>query len=205
MAPNTVLPNFFSLTNLLLATSFFFALSNAAPIPKTMDVESRDTTLLLPSRDMWSEVAAVKPRYSPIDNLRIGRSLLPSGRSSRILPRSPAENPLPSVESRKVDFSAPKPSPIVRRKVFPRFPIAQPLSVGTVVSETGSVRQSLIPRMSAMESVNEMEKRTDIFEKATFNPKEPAQKRNVENTPIGATKVYSGKLFRRGLKTETLV
>ena len=73
------------------------------------------------------------------------------------------------------------------------------------MSETGSVRQSLIPRMSAMESVNEMEKRTDVFEKATFDPKEPAQKRNVENTPIGATKVYSGKLFRRGLKTETLV
>jgi len=204
MAPNSMAPNFFSLTSLLLASSFFFALSNTAPIPKTMDVESRDNTLLLPSRDMWSEVAAVKPRYSPIDNIRLGNSVLPSGRSSRILPRSPAESHLPIVEDRQAEFSAPKPSPVAKRQVFSRFPIARPLQIGSVMSETGSVRQSLAPRMGSMGALAEMEKRTEVFKKATFDPKEPAQKRGMENAPIGATKVYSGKIFRRGLKTDTL-
>jgi len=58
--------------------------------------------------------------------------------------------------------------------------------------------------MGAMGALEEMEKRTDIFKKATFDPKEPAQKRDIENAPIGATKVYSGKIFRRGLKTDAL-
>jgi len=36
-------------------------------------------------RDMWSEIAALHPRYSTIDNIRIDESA--------ILPRSPAEAP----------------------------------------------------------------------------------------------------------------
>jgi len=183
MAPNTMPSNFFSLSSLLLATSVFYTLSNAAPIPKVMDVESRDNTLLLPSRDMWSEIV-------------VGDSVLPSGSSSRILPRSPAENPPPSAEARHADFSAPKPSPVARRQVFPRFPLARPLEVGTVISKTGSIREPLIPRMSAMDPIEEMERRTDVFRKATFDPKEPAQKRDNMNAHIGATMVYTGKLFR---------
>ncbi|KAH8594673.1 hypothetical protein B0O99DRAFT_687451 [Bisporella sp. PMI_857] len=202
MASHNMGTTLFSLTSILLASSFFFAMTRAAPIPKTMDVESRESTLLLPTRDMWSEIAAVKPRYSTIDNLRIGTTILPTGRSSRILPRAPSEQPSAGIISRPID--SPAPSPVARRTLFPRYSIADNFKIGTVVRETGSVRSPLLPRMSAME---ELERRTDLWKKATFDPKEPVQKRSShlrENTPVGATKVFSGSLWRRGMKREVL-
>jgi len=74
--------NLFSTSNLLLASSFLLSLTSATPIPRALDVE-KDNIMVRTPRDMWSEVAALHPRYSTIDNIRID--------DSAILPRSPVE------------------------------------------------------------------------------------------------------------------
>lgn len=143
-------PNFFSLTNMLLATSFFFALTTAAPVPKTLDVE-RDNMLLLPTRSMWSEVVAVRPRFSALDNLRIGTTVLPSGTIKEpILPRSPAENSQLGPRSDGwVKASFDPQEGVKADKLKKRYRLAPIWRIGTVVPSTGNSKSELLNREEA--------------------------------------------------------
>jgi hypothetical protein len=216
--------NFFSLTNILLTSSFLYALTNAAPIPKALDA----TAALLTSRH---DVLAVKSRFSPLDNMRMDTIVLPSGRSSRILPRTPYET---SQEISKVTPASKTQAPTLPRKIVdrrgemrfsrrsftPTFegqePVAAPTKgpvsmrrsrrqsrrdaispmldntrIGTVVK--GNFRQPILPKNA---------ERSEQWEEAVFDPREaaPEPSTHIENSPIGPTKLYSGKLWRRGLK-----
>src|SRR4051812_38473877 len=117
LQPPKMAPNLFSLTNLLLATSFLFALTHGAPIPKALDPD-RDSAFL-PTRDMWSEVAAVRPRYSAIDNLRFS---------------SPAENPrVVPISPKWVEATFDPKEPVQLEKLSKRAPFAPHFRIGTVM------------------------------------------------------------------------
>jgi len=102
--------NFFSTSNLLLASSFLLTLTSAAPIPRALDVE-KDNIMVRTPRDMWSEIAALHPRYSTIDNIRIDESA--------ILPRSPAE--APKVKRSPTQWVEARFDPNEKRKLSRRF------------------------------------------------------------------------------------
>jgi hypothetical protein len=140
-------PSFFSLTNMLLATSFLFALTTAVPIPKSLDVES-DNMLLHPTRDMWSEVIAMRPRFSPLDNLRIGTTVLPSGQIKEpILRRSPAENSRLGPRSDEWMKASFDPNEGVKMdKLKKRFFLAPHWRVGTVVPTTANPGPQIVKR-----------------------------------------------------------
>jgi len=206
-------PNFFSLTNILLTSSFLYALTSAAPVPIALDATKSFLTTHF-------DAFAAKPRYSPLDNLRIG-TIVP-GRS-RVFPRTPAEdvvnvNPSPpaSLPRKIVDrrgemkYSHRSFRPTFETQESTPAPTKGPVSMRINRRQTQDSVLELVTRKSnerkSFQPIVTKDAHEDhLWKQASFDPRDPEAHSHIENSPVGATKLFTGKLWRKGLKRTPIV
>lgn len=217
-------PNYFSLTNILLASSILFALTNSAPVTQTVDVE-KDSTLI--PRNSWSESIIMRPLDNLVHLRPLKNPIAPSRcktKKSEIYVEA-SFNPRESINvmkrSTKSDLSLDGSKDRIERRFLRRRPwgrvsamtmkrstdntntILGHLRIGTTLVE-GQRGRPVLPKEEQSFPPSE---RSEMGNEEILNKRSKLILRNIktENSLIGPTEVYSGSLWKRDLKDDVLV
>lgn len=128
---------YFSLTNILLATSVLFALSSAVPVPRSLNAGG-DKTFILPTRNVWNDLVSIRPRYSSLDNLLFSREA-----RSPVYPRSRAPSRMIPRSDKWVEATFDPREPVKRATLSKRFSMSDEVKTGTIaraIADSGGVR-----------------------------------------------------------------
>jgi hypothetical protein len=219
-------PGYFSLTNVLLATSVLFALGNAVPVPKSLNAGG-DKTLILPNRNVWNNLVSIRPRFSSLDNLTPSREA-----KTPLRPRSQAPSRMVPRSEVWVEATFDPRGPVKRATLSKRLSTSDEIKASTIARAITDLKEPSLPRnpwnrdptvpapdqrlthlrigttvvgrrdddpILVEENNLEKSKRLDIEKEAAFDPKQDVASRDIsiENSPVGPTGRYSGSLWRR--------